>query len=164
MHAIPCILTACALSLGATTATAGVPASWDGLVHVKSEKVAAVYILPNADFRSYTQVLFDPPQVAFRKNWALDYNSSQGDLSGDVSSTYVTKAVAMAQQDLAKVFPQSFAGSGITIAEVPGPHVLRLGVYILDLTVAAPDVSDAMGQPSQLTPAQRRSPSKRATL
>ena len=58
-----------------------------------------------------------------------------------VSSNYVTKAVALAQQNLAKVFPESFGRAGITVASAPGPHVLRLAVYIVDLTVAAPDVA-----------------------
>ena len=61
-----------------------------------------------------------------------------------VSSNYVTKAVALAQQNLAKVFPESFGRAGITVAPAPGPHVLRLAVYIVDLTVAAPDVAQDM--------------------
>jgi hypothetical protein len=69
MRSITLISAAAALVLGATASVAKAPATWDGLVHVKSKKVAALYLLPNADFRSYSQVLFDPPEVAFRKNW-----------------------------------------------------------------------------------------------
>ena len=144
MRAIQWMLAAAALTIAATPSLAKAPATWDGLVHVDSKKVQAVYLLPNADFRGYTQVMFDPPQVAFRKDWRLDYNSSQDDPMAYVSSNYVTKAVALAQQNLAKVFPESFGRAGITIAPAPGPHVLRLAVYIVDLTVAAPDVAQDM--------------------
>jgi hypothetical protein len=144
MRAITWMLAAAALTIGATPSLAKAPTTWDGLVHVDSKKVQAVYLLPNADFRGYTQVMFDPPQVAFRKNWRLDYNSSEDDPMAYVSSNYVTKAVALAQQNLAKVFPESFGRAGITVASAPGPHVLRLAVYIVDLTVAAPDVAQDM--------------------
>jgi hypothetical protein len=100
MRAITCILAAAALTLGATPSLSKAPATWDGLVHVDSKKVQAVYLLPDADFRGYTQVMFDPPQVAFRKNWRLDYNSSEDDPMAYVSSNYVTKAVALAQQNV----------------------------------------------------------------
>src|SRR5205823_2047236 len=118
--------------------------TWDGLVHVQSKNLEAVYLLPNADFRGYSQVMFDPPQIAFTKNWVQNYNDSQDDMDNDVSNSYVTNAVAWAQKTVAAAFPASFTRAGITVATAPGPHVLRLAVYVLDLSVAAPDVAVEM--------------------
>lgn len=145
MRSLLLALSAAALAISSTAGFADEPATWDGLVHVKSKKVEALYLLPNADFRPYTQVMFDPPQVAFRKNWVEDYNNSQDDLDNQVSNSYVKNAIALAQKYITKTFPQTFGQSGLTIATAPGPHVLRLGVYILDLSVAAPDVGGSIG-------------------
>ncbi len=144
MRSLLLALSATALAVSPTAGFADEPPTWDGLVHVKSKKVEALYLLPNADFRPYTQVMFDPPQVAFRKNWVEDYNSSQDDLDNQVTNTYVKNAIALAQKYITKTFPQTFGQSGLTVATVPGPHVLRLGVYIVNLSVAAPDVSDTI--------------------
>jgi hypothetical protein len=144
MRTLALALAATALAVSSTASLAKVPATWDGLVLVKSKKVAALYLLPNADFRGYSQVMFDPPQVAFQKNWVQNYNDEQDSLDGEVTNTYVKNAVALAQKYLTKVFPETFGKSGITVASAPGPHVLRLGVYIVNLSVAAPDVSDSM--------------------
>ena len=50
------------------------PPTWDNLVLVKSKRLEAVYLLPGADFRTYTKVMLDPTEVAFRKDWMRDYN------------------------------------------------------------------------------------------
>ena len=144
MHRILLVCAAVALPFGACASDAKAPATWDGLVHVPSKKLTAVYLLPNADFRGYTQVMFDPPQVAFQKDWERNYNDSEVDLDRQVSNSYVTNTVTMAQKSLTKLFPESFTTSGFQLAAAPGPHVLRLAVYVLDLNVAAPDVSVGM--------------------
>lgn len=130
---------------GSSAGAAKVPATWDGLVHVKSKKVAAVYLLPHADFRAYSRVMFDAPQVAFQKNWVRDYNSSTSDFLNRVSDNDVKKWVDEGQSYLGKVFPAQFTKAGFQVADAPGPDVLKLTVLVLDMTVAAPDTG-GMGQ------------------
>src|SRR3954452_2870884 len=120
MRSLLLALSAAALAISSTAGFADEPATWDGLVHVKSKKVEALYLLPNVDFRPYTQVMFDPPQVAFRKNWVQNYNASQDDFDSQVSNTYVTRATALASKYLVKVFPETFGRAGVTVATAPG--------------------------------------------
>src|SRR6476659_2169258 len=63
------------------------PATWDGLVQVKSKRLDLVYLQPGADFRGYTKVLIEPTEVAFAKDWQRQYNSSTRALSRRVSDS-----------------------------------------------------------------------------
>jgi hypothetical protein len=94
--------------------------------------------------------MFDAPQVAFQKDWMSNYNESEGaNLDDRVSSSYVTNAVTMAEKSLAEIFPKVFSSNGFQVATVPGPNVLELAVYVLNVNVAAPDAS--MGMTSTYT-------------
>lgn len=144
MRQITAMLAALAL-VGATAAASKAPATWDGLVLVKSKKVSAVYLLPHADFRAYSKVMFDPPEVAFQKNWERDYNRSTMAFTNRVTDADVRKDIDEAQTYLAKIFPDSFTKAGFETAAAPGPDVLKLSVYVINVTVTAPDTGQAMG-------------------
>ena len=88
----------------AGTAAAAPPASWDGLVQVKSQNADLLYLQPGADFRGYTKVVLDPTEVAFRKNWRLDYNSSSRSLSQRISDKDVQDAVAKGITAASEIF------------------------------------------------------------
>ncbi len=98
---------------------------------------------------AYTQVMFDPPQVAFRKDWGWTIT-----LARTTPMTYVSKQLcdrtrrAWRRNTWRRSSPKASGALGITIATAPGPHVLRLAVYIVDLSVAAPDVAQDMARPS----------------
>jgi hypothetical protein len=139
MRAFRLLATAVALALIAPGVPAKAPATWDGLVQVKSKKVGLAYLLPDADFRIYSKVLFDPPEVAFSKNWQRDYNRSTMTLSGRVSDKDIREAVEASKQSLSKIFPERFTQAGYQVVSVPGSDVLRLSLAIIDLDVAAPE-------------------------
>ena len=139
MRAVKLIFAALALTVGAAGATAKAPETWDGLVQVKAKKVALAYLLPHADFRAYSKVMFDPPQVAFAKNWQRDFNRSAMTLSGRISDKDVRDAVDQGQASLARIFPERFTEEGYQVVTAPGPDVLRLGVAIVNLEVNAPE-------------------------
>src|SRR5436190_1305918 len=81
LFAAICVI-ACLLGGAAPAALAAKPpATWDGLTLVKSKRFDAVYLAPDADFSSYRKVMLDPTEVAFRKNWVSDYNSTVMGLS-----------------------------------------------------------------------------------
>ena len=134
-----------ALTAAMPAGAAKLPANWDGLVEVKAKDLAAVYLLPNADFRAYSKVMLDPAQVAFQKNWARDFNSSTMTLGGRVSDQDVQRAIADAQTGLDKIFAETFAKQGYQVVTAPGPDVARVSFAVIDLTVAAPDVGFGRG-------------------
>lgn len=71
MHVVRSLLAATLIATSCPAAAAP-PPTWQGLVLVKSKKMDVVYLLPNADFRSYTQIMYDPVQIAFQKGLAAE--------------------------------------------------------------------------------------------
>lgn len=139
MRPVKLFVAALALTVCASASTAKAPATWDGLVQVKSKKLNLAYLLPDADFRAYSKVMFDKPEVAFAKNWQRDFNRSAMTLSGRISDKDVRDAVTQAEASLSKIFPQRFTEDGYQVVNEAGPDVLRLGVAIVNLEVNAPE-------------------------
>ena len=139
MRGVKLLMSSLALAACSTMAAAKAPATWDGMVQVKSKKLALAYLLPNADFRAYSKVMFDAPEVAFSKNWQRDYNRSTMTLSGRVSDKDMLEAVDGAKQSLAKIFPERFTQQGYQVVTAPGPDVLRLSLAVINLEVNAPE-------------------------
>ena len=127
MRAVRLVFAALAMAAAAAPVTAKAPETWDGLIQVKSKKLALAYLLPHADFRAYSKVMFDQPQVAFAKNWQRDFNRSAMTLSGRISDKDVHDAVSQAESSLTKIFPERFTQEGYQVVTEPGPDVLRLG-------------------------------------
>src|SRR5262245_41339048 len=103
-----------AITFGATTFSAALAAenpsaSWDGLVAVESKRLDAVYLMPAADFRTYTKVMFDPVEVALKKNWLRDYNRTAGDLSGQISTADVQKAFETIRTQFGEMFAKAYS-------------------------------------------------------
>ena len=139
MRGVKLLATAVALALVSAGSAAKAPATWDGLVQVKAKKLALAYLRPDVDFRAYSKVMFDPPEVAFDKNWQRDFNRSTMSLAGRVSDSDVREAVEEAKKSVSNIFPERFTQEGYQVVAAPGPDVLRLSVGIMDLQVNAPD-------------------------
>jgi hypothetical protein len=114
--------------------------SWDGLIPVASKRLDAVYLMPEADFRPYTKVMFDPVEVALKKNWLRDYNRTAGDLSGQISNADVQKGFETIRTGFTAIFEKAFSDAGYQVVTTPGPDVLRLRTGVMNLSVTAPDV------------------------
>jgi hypothetical protein len=127
-------------ALAGPAAAASAPESWDGLVKVKSKKFQLVYLQPGADFRGYTKVIVDPTEVAFRKNWAKDYNSSIRGVNGRVSDADVQKVTQQGAIAATDIFADAFTKAGYTVVKDPGPDVLRVRTLVLNIHVRAPDI------------------------
>lgn len=134
------LLFASPLALGADEPSAQ---NWDGLVQVKSKKLDVVFLLPGEDFRPYTKVMIDPAEVAFKKNWMRDINSSRRELSRKVTQEDADEIMAAARTNFADVFTEAFMQGGYKVVQAPGPDVLRLSPGIMDLYVTAPDTMSA---------------------
>ena len=136
---------AAVLVLAATPAAfaASVPTSWDHLVKVKSKQFDQVYLLPGADFRSYTKVLIDPVQVAFRKDWQRNLNNSASDVSRRISNDDAARIIERTRVGAAKIFTDAFRAAGYEIATEAAPDALRLSPNIIDLYITAPNTMSA---------------------
>ncbi len=131
------------LCLLATTATGQAPENWDGLVEIKPKRVDAAYVLPGADFRPYTKLMFDPVEVAFKKDWQKNYNRDASTLSQRLSEEDIQKIAGAAREGFAEVFNEAFKAKGLEIVTAPGPDVLRIRPGVIDLYLTAPDTMTA---------------------
>jgi Protein of unknown function (DUF3313) len=128
------------VALCGTTLGKDMPDNWDGLVRVKPKKMDAAYVAPGADFRTYTKVMLDPAEVAFKKNWQRDVNDASVGISRDVSDEDAAKIAAAAREGLDQIFKETFDKAGIQVVTTPGKDVLRLSPGVGDLYINAPDV------------------------
>jgi hypothetical protein len=119
------------------------PTEWDGLSKVESKKFDAAYLAPGTDFKAYTKVMLDPTEAAFRKNWQRDWNSSHIDLEQRISDEEARKILSAAQTGVQEVFTKSYQEGGYQVVTAPGPDVLRIKTYIINLDVTAPDLQTA---------------------
>jgi hypothetical protein len=99
--------------------------------------------LPGADFRAYSKVILDPTQIAFKKNWKRDYNSTTTGLSSRINDSDIEKAIANGGQAASQIFNQTFAAGGYAIVTEPGADVLRVRTAVINLSVSAPDMGSA---------------------
>ena len=129
----------CAITCSAALAAENPSASWDGLIAVKSKRLDAVYLMPDADFRTYTKVMFDPTEVALKKNWLRDYNRTAGDLLGQISNADVQKAFETIRTQFGDIFAKAYSDAGYQVVTTPGPDVLRVRTGVMNLSVTAPD-------------------------
>jgi hypothetical protein len=119
------------------------PQEWDGLSRVPSKRMKYVYLAPGADFRGYRQVMVDPTEIAFHKDWKRDYNGTHKGLSGRVSDADIQKAITEGGQVATGIFTEAFAKGGYPVVAAPGEDVLRVRTAVLNITVSAPDIPTA---------------------
>lgn len=119
------------------------PTEWDGLVRVKSKRLEYVYLLPGADFREYRRVMIDPTELAFKKNWLRDYNSSSLGLSGRLSERDLQEAISKGSQAANEILAEAFTEGGYPVVTEGGPDVLRLRMGVVNISVTAPEANTA---------------------
>jgi hypothetical protein len=145
-------LLAAAVVFAASGAVAGAKeqlpeTSYDGMTLVKSTKTSFVYRKPAADFAQYDKIQILKCQVAFKKDWAKEYNRAQG---ASVGSTRVTEAdmkriKAAVSELFDEVFTREFAKSGqYTIVSEPNANTLLLRPAVINLDVTAPVIDPAV--------------------
>lgn len=117
--------------------------NWDGLVHVRSEKIELVYLAPEADFRPYTQVILDPSEMAMQKNWLRDQRRDASSLGGQATERDVIRALDQGKKQFDTYFAEAFTKSGFAIATAPGADVVRISAGVFDIDVVAPDVASS---------------------
>ncbi|MFN7400400.1 MAG: DUF3313 family protein [Sandaracinobacter sp.] len=135
-------LTGLALSVALPATAQSAADSWDGLVEVNARRLDAAFLLPGADFRPYTKVMIDEPEVAFRQNWLRDVNRgrSAGRRVTDTDAQRILDSVSASTVD---IFTRAFTDAGYEVVTRPGPDVLEVRTGIMNLFVNAPDTMSA---------------------
>lgn len=140
------LLTAAALLAAAATppaaAAEAAAETWDGLVEVNARRFDAVFLMPGADFRPYTKVMIEEPEVAFRANWLRDMNRtrSTGRRVTEQDAARIQQSVSASTID---IFSRAFTNAGFEVVTRPGPDVLDLRTGVVNLFVNAPDTMSA---------------------
>ena len=116
--------------------------SWDNLVEVDAKGFDSAYLAPGTDFAPYTKVMIEPAEVAFRRNWLRDYNANAA-LGARLSDADAAAMLAEIRSGFTEIFTEAYTAAGYTVVTAPGPDVLLIRTSVLDIEIAAPDVSSA---------------------
>jgi hypothetical protein len=118
--------------------------TWDGLVRIRSSKMDAVYLLPDADFRPYASVMIEPAIVRFKKGWQSDHNRNTTRMpSSQISDDDAMKVAAEAGKGFDRIIRAEFQKAGYAVVDAPGPGVLRIRPAVFDLEIVAPEPGGA---------------------
>jgi hypothetical protein len=115
------------------------PAEWDGLQKVAAKKFDLAYLLPGADFKTYTKVMIDPSEAAFRKNWQKDHNNATRSLDMRITDDEAREMLKAVQTAFDEIITQTYKNNGYQVVTTPGPDVMRLKTGVFNIDVDAPD-------------------------
>lgn len=145
MHKFTSLFSTAVLSL-ALTACAGSTTpkeTHDGLVEVPDSKFGDAYMKPGADLSHFDEYGVTPCQVAFKKNWLRDQNSSRIDLSNRVTQKDVDRIKDTLAAECDTFFREALLEEpAYKLVESfdEGEQVLVIRPNIINLDVHAPDV------------------------
>jgi hypothetical protein len=110
----------------------------EGLVLVEDSEWGLVYVLPDADFAVYDQVMMTETFVAFRKNWRRDQNRNSPGIRVTENDMNRIKERLAAEFD--SVFREVLEeDDGYPVVDEAGETVMLLRPAIINLDVNAPD-------------------------
>jgi hypothetical protein len=116
-------------------------AEWDGLVLQPGTRLGAVWAKPDAEIVAYQNVMLDPVEVSFARNW----DPNRGGRSQ--LSRLDAGDMAAIQSSVAELFRETLraelARGGYKLVDEAGPDTLRVTAAIVDLYVTAPDTMTA---------------------
>ena len=135
-------IVACGLIAG-TAALAAPPVEWDGMQRVSSKRFDHAYLAPGVDFRGYTKVIIEPTEVAFRKNWRRDQNSSSSSLAGRVSERDVQEAVTKGVAASTDIISDAWRKGGYTVVDSPAADTLKVRTGVVNISVSSPELRTA---------------------
>lgn len=118
----------------------------DGLHLVKDRKVYAAYAKPGADLSGYDKVMLVGCFVDFVKDWQRDYNMDVIGLNGRVTDKDAETIKKRLADEFAKVFTEVLTKKGYPVVTESGPGVLLLRPALINVDVAAPDLTTVVRQ------------------
>ncbi|MDB2644207.1 DUF3313 domain-containing protein [Luminiphilus sp.] len=133
------------LTVGCASTSDTVPTTTpDGLELVQSGKHSAAYIKPEAQLDIYSEFAIVPCQVAFRKNWQRDYNSSHRSSGQQIKERDIDRIKRELGEECTAFFTDALSEepSYNLVAEwQEGQDVLLIRPNIVNLNITSPDVS-----------------------
>jgi hypothetical protein len=133
-----CVLSAaCVVLATALASAADLPRTWDGLEYRKTKGIDAVYVRPGVEFKAYRDVLLDPVQVAFDKNW--DPNRGTGSALGRFSAEDIQGIRDEMASEFRRIFAEQLAEGGYDVVAKPLDDTLRVSAGLADVYINAPD-------------------------
>lgn len=117
--------------------------TWDGLVLVPSTRLDMVYLQPGADFRAYTKVIVEPPEVAFAKDWQRNYNNASFSRELHVTDSQVQQTISEAIGAAGTIFADAWTAGGYAVVQAPGIDVMRVKTGVLNVSLHTPEVAGA---------------------
>lgn len=126
----------------AMAASKKAPEEWDGLKKVSRKGIDLVYLLPAADFKGYTNVMIDPVEVQFNKNWQRDMNDTI-DITRKVDADDIKRIRDALSKMVMEGFAKELTSNGYPVVTEPSASTLVIQPAIVNLYVNAPDIPSA---------------------
>lgn len=137
VRSICALSAACLLLASALAGAADLPGTWDGLEYRKTKGIDAVYVRPGVEFKAYRNVLLDPVQVAFDRNW--DPNRGTGSALGRFTAQDIQDIRDEMASEFRRIFAEQLAGGGYDVVAKPLDDTLRVSAALADVYINAPD-------------------------
>ena len=138
-------LLATLLTLGCASTSETVPTTTpDGLDLVRSDKHSAVYAKPEAQLDIYNEFAIVPCEVAFRKNWQRDYNSSHRSSGQQIKERDIDRIKRELGEECTTFFTDALSEEpsyNLVTEWQQGQDVLLVRPNIVNLNITSPDVS-----------------------
>lgn len=138
-------LLATLLTLGCASTSETVPTTTpDGLDLVRSDKHSAVYVKPEAQLDLYNEFAIVPCEVAFRKNWQRDYNSSHRSSGQQIKERDIDRIKRELGEECTTFFTDALSEEpsyNLVTEWQQGQDVLLVRPNIVNLNITSPDVS-----------------------
>ena len=138
-------LLATLLTLGCASTSETVPTTTpDGLDLVRSDKHSAVYVKPEAQLDIYNEFAIVPCEVAFRKNWQRDYNSSHRSSGQQIKDRDIDRIKRELGEECTAFFTDALSEEpsyNLVTEWQQGQDVLLVRPNIVNLNITSPDVS-----------------------
>ena len=117
------------------------PTEWDGLVRQSGTRFDAVFVKPDAEIPSYSNVILAPASVQFARNW--DPNRGGRNLSRRLNSEDIVAIKDSLATMLGDTFRQELTAGGYQVVTEAGPDTLLVIPAIVDLYIIAPEAQSA---------------------
>jgi hypothetical protein len=126
------------LVAGCATTQRG-PEEWDGLVRQPNTRLGAVFLKPDAEIPSYSNIILAPAEVQFARNW--DPNRGGRSLSRRLDTADIVAIKDNLATMFGEIFHEELTSGGYQVVTEPGPDTLLVLPAIVDLYIAAPDTN-----------------------
>ena len=118
----------------------------DGLVRVESRSLDHVYVLPGADYASYSRVSLNPVAVSFSERWDPNSNRARGrSTQRNMSDQDIERLRQNVATTFEEILKNELRSGGYMLIQGYAPDALRITPMIVNLYVTAPSAQQRPG-------------------